>query len=805
MMLAFFLSPVAQVGAQDNLNLMRIQEELEIKQAELDAFEPMLLDNTFEDETLFGTRQSVKVLRARSGEIQNLVNPLSISVIADLADIGMPPDVESGLEEPENIRELREKLTKESLMIKGILTQAEALSSKSTRFLEQLAALRRAQFVGKILENSVSPFNAQLWEVVQGDKLQALQSMQDGWTSLFAGKSDKDKQAVIDVLRIIGGAFLLFFILVVMVNTRLLCREIGAMNEPKLSQKLRCVGGYVLISMSVAVVGLAALAFVAAKYGLLEQISRELFYELLGFSLFILYALSNTWLLMACGVIRKKVGVLGLTTVILFAIDYVFLLFGQRLSVPVELVIVQSFFSTTLFSALMLVFSIALVRRQEDRRVFLFKRRFFYFSAAVGVLIFIANAMGYVALTRFIFEQTVLLANFLIAVLILRAMVRPMLVWVEHFFYRNPEKEDNLALFWLCFLTDIVLVLVSLPLVAAIVGVEWEGIRLLIYQALSGFKVGGITISLISLASAILLFIVLLFITRFIQKILASKVLPKTRMEESVRLSFVQIFGYIGLTIAFMSAISSVGFDLSNLALIAGALSVGIGFGLQSIVSNFVSGLILLFERPIKVGDWVILSSGEGVVKRISVRATEIESLDRTAIIIPNSELISASVTNWTHKDRIGRLTITVGVSYDADPQLVYDALLEIAKESDFVLSSPLPSVVFRDFGDSALIFDLRVFIRNVTDRYTIATKLRLDIWKRFKENGIEIPFPQRDLHIRSANGLNKDELPLSSDLGFEEEAADEEIGGNAESEDLKGNDAAAPEIEKLHAKAQKT
>ena len=750
--LAFVVSTVPQVIAQDTLDLKKLQYELEAKQAELDSFEPMLLDSTLDDETLFETRQSVKGLRARSIEIQNQVNPLNVSVTADLADIGPAPGEGSMLKEPENIRELREKLTRESLMTKGVLTQAEALSSKSTRFLEQLAALRRAQFVGKILENSVSPFNAQLWAEMQGDKIQAIQQIREGWSSLFAGRSDEDRHTVIEVLRIIGGALLLSFILVVMINTRLLRRDIAAMSEPRIGEKLRSVGAYLLISMSVAVLGLVILAFVAGKYGLLHQINRALFYELLGFTLFILYALTSSWLLMAGGVIRKKVGVLGLTTVILYAVDYCFLFFGRHLSVPVELVIVQSFLSTTLFSAIMLVFSIALVRRQEEPRVFLFKRRFFYVSAILGVLILMANALGYVALTRFMFEQTVLLTNFVIAVLILRAIIRPLLVSIECFFYQNPEREDNLALFWLCFLTDTVLVLLSLPLVAAVVGVEWEGIRLLIVQAVSGFQVGGITISLTSLASAVLLFIALLFSTRFIQKVLANKVLPKTRMEESVRLSFVQIFGYIGLTIAFMAAISSVGFDLSNLALIAGALSVGIGFGLQSIVSNFVSGLILLFERPIKVGDWVILSSGEGVVKRISVRATEIESLDRTAIIIPNSELISASVTNWTHKDRTGRLTISVGVSYNSDPQAVYDMLLEVAKESDLVLSSPLPSVMFRDYGDSALIFELRVFIRNITDRYSIATKLRLAIWQKFKEESIEIPFPQRDLHIRSSD-----------------------------------------------------
>ena len=141
-------------------------------------------------------------------------------------------------------------------------------------------------------------------------------------------------------------------------------------------------------------------------------------------------------------------------------------------------------------------------------------------------------------------------------------------------------------------------------------------------------------------------------------------------------------------------------------------------------------------------------------MKKISVRATEIETLDRTSIIIPNSELISSSVKNWTHKDRIGRVIITVGVSYNCDPKRVHDLLLEVARDNGSVLSSPLPSIHFRDFGDSALIFDLRVFLRNITDKFAVATTLRLEIWEKLKAEGIEIPFPQRDLHIRSADGM---------------------------------------------------
>ena len=225
-------------------------------------------------------------------------------------------------------------------------------------------------------------------------------------------------------------------------------------------------------------------------------------------------------------------------------------------------------------------------------------------------------------------------------------------------------------------------------------------------------------------------------------------------MDTSVRQSITQVLGYVGLIIALMASISAVGFDLTNLALIAGALSVGIGFGLQSIVSNFVSGLILLFERPIKVGDWLITNSGEGIVKKISVRATVVETFDRTSIIVPNAELISSSVKNWTHADRVGRVIVNVGVSYSSDPQQVRDLLMDMITENEDVLKTPKPTVLFKDFADSALIFEIRFFISNIQEIFPISSQVRFDIWEVFKEAGVEISFPQRDLHIRTAPGL---------------------------------------------------
>jgi len=188
----------------------------------------------------------------------------------------------------------------------------------------------------------------------------------------------------------------------------------------------------------------------------------------------------------------------------------------------------------------------------------------------------------------------------------------------------------------------------------------------------------------------------------------------------------------------------------SKLMIVAGGLSVGIGLGLQGVVNNFVSGLILLFERPIKVGDWVEVSSGQGYVRHIGPRATEIETFDRASIIIPNADLVTSAVQNWFHKNRIGRVRVAVGVGYGSDPERVRDILLDCAATNESVMTSPEPRVCWMDFGDSSLDFELRAYIGNYANALIIRSALRFAIFKALKDAGIEIPFPQRNLHIRS-------------------------------------------------------
>ncbi|MEC9344322.1 MAG: mechanosensitive ion channel domain-containing protein, partial [Pseudomonadota bacterium] len=281
-------------------------------------------------------------------------------------------------------------------------------------------------------------------------------------------------------------------------------------------------------------------------------------------------------------------------------------------------------------------------------------------------------------------------------------------------------------------------------------GVRTQDWLVLIKQAYFGFEVGDLTISISSIVLALVLFTVGVVMTRAIQHWVSTQFLPTTRLDTGLRNSITTIAGYVGIVLAAVLGIGAAGLDLSSLAIVAGALTVGVGFGLQSIVTNSVPGLILLAARPIKAGDWVVTGGGEGMVRRISVRSTEIETFDQATVIVPNSTLITETLTNWTHRSKLGRVIVTVGVSYSADPEQVSEILLKCAQEHPLILSHPEPKVFFLDFGSDALVFDVRAWVGDILEGFGTKSDLRFAILKALREAGIEIPFPQRDLHIRS-------------------------------------------------------
>ncbi len=268
------------------------------------------------------------------------------------------------------------------------------------------------------------------------------------------------------------------------------------------------------------------------------------------------------------------------------------------------------------------------------------------------------------------------------------------------------------------------------------------------------FYLGKLPVTPGFLIEALLFLIVLTFASRFFQKFLQKEVLVHTPWDRGQQYAVARVLGYAFFLFGLLIGLQSVGLDLSSLTVLGGALGVGAGFGLQPIVSNFVSGLVLLTERPIRLGDRVEVGSTYGDVVRIGGRSTWIRTNDNVVIIVPNSEFVTSRVTNWTANDPRVRFSVEIGVSYNADPEQVRELLLQIARRNPDVLTEPAPDVIFVEFADSSLNFELRVFTEHqVHTPGTLKSDLLFAIFKEFGEHGIEIPFPQRDLHLKSLPG----------------------------------------------------
>lgn len=374
--------------------------------------------------------------------------------------------------------------------------------------------------------------------------------------------------------------------------------------------------------------------------------------------------------------------------------------------------------------------------------------------AAIG-----ASLVGYAALGSYLIKTLLASGVLCGGLFLLRGLIRELIGMAlrsefvqQSLMMRYPSRK--LLKFWLRALLDLVIFAGGLFLILPLWGVPLRDLWSWANGVMDGVRIGDITISFGDVLAGIIIFTLTIVLTRVVQRVLSQRVLPQTTLDSGVQHSLSAGFGYIGIVVAIALGISAIGLNLDNLALIAGALSVGIGFGLQNIVSNFVSGLILLIERPVKVGDWIIAGGHEGYVKRINVRATELETFQRASVIIPNSELLSASVINWTHKSKLGRFEVPVGVAYGSDVDQVMALLDECVRANTQVLKWPEPFVVFLDFGDSSLDFEARGFISDIEYVITVKSDLRVAIYKTLMEHGIEIPFPQRDLHLKDIDRI---------------------------------------------------
>ncbi|GAA4662977.1 mechanosensitive ion channel domain-containing protein [Bartonella pachyuromydis] len=434
------------------------------------------------------------------------------------------------------------------------------------------------------------------------------------------------------------------------------------------------------------------------------------------------------------------------------AFDAVFDSIYQVISASLSLTIAKSFIAVFLFAILLFIISFIPLgfRRKisQGQKELRFCPLYIRIPLIVlGILLIVMNCLGYVGLARFIMQQIMIGGTFL--VLMYLGIQSAQALGIKGQFMNTSlghtlmqwlhldEKTMNQLGGLLSILFNLIVIVFCTMPIAVQFGFSYSDLKAVLWQLMTGFQIGNLSISLISIVTGIVAFSICWFLIRRIIHWLDETVLEHGDFDSGVRNSIKTVIGYGGIVVSALIGMSMAGLDLKNFALIAGGLSLGIGFGLQNIVQNFVSGLIILIGRPFKIGDYVESGSVGGIVKRISVRATELETLQRKTIIIPNSSLINNNVSNWTRRSKMGRIDIPVTVSSNIAPERVMEILLEIASATEGVLKNPAPQVSFTAFDNKKFSFNLAIYVPNITSPSKVTNALRFVLYKRFVEEGI--------------------------------------------------------------------
>ncbi|MAV71363.1 MAG: mechanosensitive ion channel protein MscS [Marinovum sp.] len=715
------------------LNALRAETVIETDRASIEALEKLRLQ-------LVQWRTSFQQLQ---NENQDRIETIETQI----ESLGLKP--ESG---KDPLEDRRVALDKQLAKLNEPIVRAQEAFNRADGMISEIDTLISQRKASEFLQLGPSILNPLLWGSSLGDVFKSFATLSKETSGVLSSTyfQDQFSDRLISVLLISIFSILLF------IYSGSISNQLNTATKrfEKVIEFLSLCFKYLLRYL--ALYSLINLAQSLSIFGIRGDLIADNFYLWIGYFIFAFWLverLQRSWQLSA----TNKLSVKNLRN---FAIFSPLLLmaqdFGSDLA-RLQLLEQQSF--SVLTSALTVLAGILLWRisvllksvisstatlSSLQLKLLGFLRRILLGVAVISPLI---AAIGYVNAGSAIALPMIKTLGLLALIVILQRLTFDVYAAILN---KSEEEADALAPVLLGFIITISV----LPFFAIIWGTRVSSLTELWIQFQDGIKIGDSRISPLDFLTFILLFTIGYMLTRVVQSALRGSILPKTNLDSGAQNALVAGLGYIGVFIAALVSISSTGLDLSSLAIVAGALSVGIGFGLQNIVSNFVSGVILLIERPISQGDWIEVSGKMGYVRNISVRSTRIETFDRTDVIIPNADLVSGVVTNWTRGNTIGRVIIPVGVAYGTDTKKVEKILRDIISKNEHVAKDPAPGVVFQGFGADSMDFEIRAILSDVNYMLSVKSDVNHEIVKRFNKEGIEIPFAQRDVWIRNPEVL---------------------------------------------------
>ncbi|WP_244520020.1 mechanosensitive ion channel family protein [Sinorhizobium glycinis] len=751
-------------GAADSPLLQQAEDQLTQAEGELKKLADRVGAASEDDTLLAELKVQVDELSKQIISASVATRPRLDEIKARLAELGDPPGEGQPPEAP-IVTEERKRLLAERGAINALTGRAENLSVEAKKLANGITATRRALFSNTLLKRTeVSA--AMLSEAIAttADESRALWRSVSSWVT-FAWNYKRIPFLSAIFLSLCGA--LIFLVGSYRLFSPFLLRHGEEEEEPTYFRQLSLTFWSTLIPTMALIAFAASSYFFLSSFNVLRPDIAPIIAVTLGMGVVVFFVtrlasavlspVRSSWRLVRVSDRGARMLMVPIFAMVLVnGLDYLLGSISDSLGSPVLLTVAKSFLASIIIGLILM--SMAWIRPTlRPDEPFDAPGRPWPRIVSVSFLLMGAGLIavafsGYVGLARFIATQIIITGAILVTMyvgILTGRSVSKQGAFAETVAGRYLERRfklEQVALDQIGLAAGLgiyaLVVLFFIPLILLQWGFQIADIESWVYRFVTEIRIGSITISLVGLLAGVLFFAIGFVVTRWVQRWIDGNVMARSRVDAGVRNSIRTGIGYTGVGIAGLIALSAAGIDLSSLALVAGALSLGVGFGLQNIVSNFVSGLILLVERPFKVGDWIVSGTTEGFVRRISVRATEIETFQHQSIMMPNSLLINASVGNWTHRNKLGRSEITVTLGYSSDPRRVIDLLHEIAAAHPMVLKNPAPNVGFTAFGDERMTFELRIYVADVLTAGNVRNDIRVSIYERFRDEEIGAPFP---------------------------------------------------------------